>query len=181
MKVKAHPHVHSLESGKGKWRKPSSTKQLQGKLAARKANSTCHECGQSAHWAGDPGCPGTRDTNFTTWSDEHVLPGSQGHHDGPTTWTIRAFLFCANTLSARFLSRICNSPPSMCTHRLSQRILAITYLSPLVLFLLCSRLTLEKWVDLWWGVRSAVNPSQISDWESSTHLVSSVWQAQTGG
>ena len=54
--------------GKGKWRKPSSAKHLQDKLVARKTKSTCHECGQRGHWAGDPQCPGNRDTNFTTRS-----------------------------------------------------------------------------------------------------------------
>ena len=40
--------------GKGKWRKPNSAKHLQDKLAAIKSKSTCHECGQRGHWAGDP-------------------------------------------------------------------------------------------------------------------------------
>ena len=43
--------------GKGKWRKPHSAKHLQDKLAAWKSKSTCHECGQRAHWAGDPKIP----------------------------------------------------------------------------------------------------------------------------
>ena len=30
--------------------------------------------GQRGHWAGDLGCIGTRDTNFTTWPDEQMLP-----------------------------------------------------------------------------------------------------------
>ena len=59
--------------GKGKCRKPSSAKHLQDKLAAREAKSTCHECGQRGHWAGDPGCTGPRDTNFSAWSDEQML------------------------------------------------------------------------------------------------------------
>ena len=43
-------------------------------MAARKATSTCHECGPRGHWTGDVGCSGARDTTNTTWSDEHVLP-----------------------------------------------------------------------------------------------------------
>ena len=60
--------------GKGKWRKPNSAKHLQDKLAARKSKSTCHECGQRGHWAGDLQCPGNRDTNFTTWPDDQSFP-----------------------------------------------------------------------------------------------------------
>ena len=41
--------------GKGKWRKLSSDNNLQHRLAARKAKSTCHECGQRGQWA-DLGC-----------------------------------------------------------------------------------------------------------------------------
>ena len=40
--------------GKGKWRKPNSAKHLQDKLAGRESKSTCHECGQRGHSAGDP-------------------------------------------------------------------------------------------------------------------------------
>ena len=53
---------------------PSSAKQLQDKLAARKAKSTCDARGQRGHWEGDPGCCETRDAKFVTWPDEHVLP-----------------------------------------------------------------------------------------------------------
>ena len=73
-KGKGAPAVSFSGKGKGKWRKPSSAKQLQDKLAARKAKSTCDACGQRGHWAGDPGCCGTRDAKFVTWPDEHVLP-----------------------------------------------------------------------------------------------------------
>ena len=34
---------------------------------------------KSARWAGDPQCPGTRDTNFTTWSDEQMLPDREDY------------------------------------------------------------------------------------------------------
>ena len=64
---KGEPAVSCSGRGKGRWRKPNSAKHLEDKLAARKANSTCHECGQRGHWAGALGCTGTRDTNFTTW------------------------------------------------------------------------------------------------------------------
>ena len=67
---KGEPAVSFSGRGKGKCRKPSSAKHLQDMLAARKAKSTCHECG---HWAGDLGCTGLRDTNFTAWSDEQML------------------------------------------------------------------------------------------------------------
>ena len=69
---KGEPAVLFCGKGKGKWRKPSSAKHLQDKLAARKTKSTWS--GQRGHWAGDPGCSGTGDTNFTTWSHEQVLP-----------------------------------------------------------------------------------------------------------
>ena len=65
---KGEPAISCSGKGKGRWRKPNSAKHLQDKLAARKANSTCHECGQRGHWAG-----GARDTNVTTWSDERIL------------------------------------------------------------------------------------------------------------
>ena len=67
---KGEPAISFSGKGKGKWRKPSSAKQLQDRLAARKAKSTCHE--QCCRWAGDPGCSGTRNTNYTTWSAQHV-------------------------------------------------------------------------------------------------------------
>ena len=73
-KGKGAPAVSFSGKGKGKWRKTSSAKQLQDKLATRKAKSTCDACGQRGHWAGDPGCCGTRDAKFVTWPDEHVLP-----------------------------------------------------------------------------------------------------------
>ena len=60
--------------GKGKWRKPNSAKNLQDKLASRRSKPTCHECGQRGHWAGDPQCPGTLDTNFNTWPDDQLFP-----------------------------------------------------------------------------------------------------------
>ena len=65
-KGKDAPAVSFSGKGKGRWRKPSSAKQLQDKLAARKAKSTCDACGQRGHWAGDPGCCGTRDAKFVT-------------------------------------------------------------------------------------------------------------------
>ena len=68
------PAVSFSGKGKGKWRKPNSAKHLQDKLAARKSKSTCHECGQRGHWAGDPQCPGNRDTNFTNWPDDQSFP-----------------------------------------------------------------------------------------------------------
>ena len=71
---KGEPAVSFSGKGKGKWRKPNSTKHLQDKLAARKSKSTCHECGQRGSWAGDPQCPGNRDTNFTTWPDDQSFP-----------------------------------------------------------------------------------------------------------
>ena len=70
---KGEPTVSFSGRCTGRWRNPNSAKHLQDKLAARKANSTCHECGQRGHWAGALGCNGTRDTNFTTWSDERML------------------------------------------------------------------------------------------------------------
>ena len=76
---KGEPSVSFSVKGNRKWRKPSSGKHLQDKLAARKAKSICHECGQRGHWAGDPGCSGTRDTNFTTWSDEQMLPDREDY------------------------------------------------------------------------------------------------------
>ena len=76
---KGEPTVSFSRQGKGKWRKPSSAKHLQVKLSARKAKSTCHECGQRGHWAGDPGCTGTRDTNFTAWSDEQMLANREDY------------------------------------------------------------------------------------------------------
>ena len=70
---KDEPAVSLSGKGKGEWRKPTSAKRLQDKLAARKAKSTCHECEQRGHWAGDTGCSGTRDVHYATWSDEHVF------------------------------------------------------------------------------------------------------------
>ena len=60
--------------GMGKFREPNSAKHLQDKLAARKSKSTCHDCGQRGHWAGDTQCLGTRDTNFITWPDDQMFP-----------------------------------------------------------------------------------------------------------
>ena len=71
---KGEPAVSFSGKGKGKWRKPNSAKHLQDKSAARKSKSTCHECGRCGHWAGDPECPGNRDTNFTAWPDDQSFP-----------------------------------------------------------------------------------------------------------
>ena len=71
---KGEPAVSFSGKGKGKWRKPNSAKHLQDKLAARKSKSTCHECGQRGYCAGDPQCPGNRDTNFTNWPDDQSFP-----------------------------------------------------------------------------------------------------------
>ena len=79
---KGEPAVSFSGKGKGKWRKPNSAKHLQDKLAARKSKSTCHECGQRGHWAGDPQCLGNRDTNFTTWPDDQSFPEREDSHGG---------------------------------------------------------------------------------------------------
>ena len=71
---KGEPAVSFSGNGKGKWRQPNSAKHLQDKFAARNSKSTCHECGQRGHWAGDHKCPGNRDTNFTIWPDAQSFP-----------------------------------------------------------------------------------------------------------
>ena len=65
----ARDKMKGKSEGKGE-----SAKHLQDKLAARQSKSTCHECGQRGHWAGDPLCPGNRNTNFTTWPDDQSFP-----------------------------------------------------------------------------------------------------------
>ena len=92
---------------KGKGRRPSSAKQLQDKQAARKAKSTCHECGRRGRWAGDPGCSGTRDAKCTTWSDEYGLPTREEFRAimmGRKSWTIRCFSFVS-----RFARSVCTA------------------------------------------------------------------------
>ena len=82
---KGEPAVSFSGKGIGKWRKPNSVKHLQDKLAARKSKSTCHECGQRGHWAGDPQCPGNQATNFTTWPDDQSFPDRE---DSQTIMTV---------------------------------------------------------------------------------------------
>ena len=65
-----NPPSHFLEKARESGEKHNSAKHLQDKSVARKSKSTCHECGQRGHWAGDPQCHGNRDTNFTTWPDD---------------------------------------------------------------------------------------------------------------
>ena len=111
---KGEPAVSFSGKGKGKWRKPNSAKHLQDKLAARKSKSTCHECGQRGHWAGDPQCPGNRDTNFTTWPDDQSFPDREDSRVEPSWWlkgldNLASFLnvqICVSIQSARILSRI---------------------------------------------------------------------------
>ena len=76
---KGEPAVSISGEGKGKWRKPNSAKHLQDKLVARKSKSTSHECGRRGHWAGDPKCPGTRDSNFTTGTDDQMFPDREDY------------------------------------------------------------------------------------------------------
>ena len=69
-------------------RQPYSAKHLQGKIAARKSKSTCHECGQRGHWAGVPQCRGTRDANFTTLPYDQVFPDRE---DSQTIMMVERF------------------------------------------------------------------------------------------
>ena len=68
MNLLSHFLERAKESGE------HSAKHLQDKSAARKSKSTCHECGQRSHWAGDPQWCGNRETNFTTWPDDQSFP-----------------------------------------------------------------------------------------------------------
>ena len=80
---------------------------------------------------------------------------------------------CVNIQSARILSRIFDVLLMM---RTSQFLLL-----SLTRFIQHAQLILKNFVVLSWKIRNPVHPSQISDWESLTQLVSSASQAQTGG
>ena len=71
--------THYLERVRESGENPNSAKHLQDKVAARTSKSTCHECEQRCHWAGDPQCPGTRDTYFITWPDDQMFPDREDH------------------------------------------------------------------------------------------------------
>ena len=177
---KGEPAVSFSGKGKGKWRKPNSAKHLQDKLAARKSKSTCHECGQRGHWAGDPQCPGIRDTNFTIWPDDPSFPDREDNRTIMVVERIGQFgvyphsvQICVSIQSARILSRIFDVLLSMCA---SQYLLL-----SLARFIQHAQLILKNFVVLWWKIRNPVHQDQISDWESLTQLVSSASPAQTGG
>ena len=138
-KGKGEPAVSCSGRGKGRWRKPNSAKHLEDKLAARKANSTCHECGQRGHWAGALGCAGTRDTNFTTWSDERTVTDGEDN---------RAVMIVEQRFARSLcLYRFCSSL-SVNSHQVWQMIISVTYLLSLALFLLRLQLNPERLVEL---------------------------------
>ena len=119
---KGEPAVSFSGKGKWKWRKPNSAKHLQDKLAARKSKSTCHECGQRGHLAGDPQCLGNRDTHFTTWPDDQSFPDREDNRTIVTVERIGqsgVFSSCSNL---REHSVCTNSVPAFsmfscrCTH-----------------------------------------------------------------
>ena len=58
-----HPVIVPLRLAKAKGGGNRPALQLQSKIDKRKAKSTCHDCHQIGHWAGDPECPKQRGAN----------------------------------------------------------------------------------------------------------------------
>ena len=143
---KCEPAVSFSGTGKGKWRKPCSSKHLQDKLAARKSKSTCHACGQRGHWAGDLRCSGTRDTNFTARPDDQMFPDRKHSRTIMMVERIEHLVFfipvqiCVSIPFARILSRIFDTFLSMRTSQFN--------LLPLTPFLRHSQLILKKFAVL---------------------------------
>ena len=156
---------------KGKWRKPNSAKHLHDKLAARKFKSTCHECGQSGHWAGDHQCSGTRDTHFITCSDDQMFPDREDSRTIMMVERIEQFgVFppCSNL-----------HQPSVCSNSVSNfryfPVDAHISVSPVVTHTVPPAFSADSQENCRsvMEIQNPVNPSQTSDCESSTLLVSS--------
>ena len=58
----------------GKVAKTQLSQTFADKLAARKSKSTCHECGQRGHWAGDLNALEMETQNFTIWPNDQSFP-----------------------------------------------------------------------------------------------------------
>ena len=145
--------------GKGKWRKPNSAKHLQDKLAARKSKSTCHECGQRGHWAGDHQCLEI-ETQISLLGQ--VINRFQiARTTEPSWWlngldNLASFLLvqiCVSIQFARILSHIFDDLLSM---RTSQFLLL-----SLARFIQHSQLILKKFVVLCWKFGTQCTKSDL--------------------
>ena len=85
MKVKVNPPSHFLERARESGENPTQPNICRTNWLRESRNQRVTSVDNADIWAGDPQCPGNRDTNFTTWPDDQSFPERE---DSPTIMVV---------------------------------------------------------------------------------------------